>query len=361
MLPILRTRPHAGRRGLTESGTNLDRMCHEPANTSKLKRSCCSNGSCKCFHFPRCVCATEQSFFEIGAYIKQVLSGGWQEREQILRAGISIYAVCDRDHPVWNEGEYTAWYVYRMSMQDEYQSASPQSPVVENTYSFLDEAPRALAKPLSMDGIPSRLLRYWTVKRCLDILLVVISAPLTLPILAIISMAVKLSSTGPVFYSHRRIRRRGAFFSMWKFRTMCVNSSEVLEDYLRKHSGARREWNRTHKLRHDPRVNAVGLFLRRYSLDELPQLWNVLVGQMTLVGPRPIVAAEVERYGNDFSYYCRVKPGLTGLWQVSGRSELTYAQRVALDREYVEHWSLWKDFVILLRTFLAVANQDGAY
>ncbi len=274
---------------------------------------------------------------------------------------MSIYVACVRDQPVSNKSEDTTSYVYRMSMQDEYQSASPQLPVIENTYSYLDEAPRVVAKPLSKDGVPSRLLRYRTAKRCLDILLVLLSAPITVPILAIISTAVKLSSTGPVFYSHRRIRTRGAFFSMWKFRTMCVNSSEVLEDYLRKYPGARREWNRTHKLRHDPRVTAVGLFLRRYSLDELPQLWNVLAGQMTLVGPRPIVAAEVEKYGDDFSYYCRVKPGLTGLWQVSGRSELTYAQRVALDREYVEHWSLCKDFVILLRTFLAVANQDGAY
>jgi lipopolysaccharide/colanic/teichoic acid biosynthesis glycosyltransferase len=188
-----------------------------------------------------------------------------------------------------------------------------------------------------------------------------ISTPVILLVIGAVAVVVKLSSPGPVFYSHRRIRKGGAFFSMWKFRTMCVNSSEVLEAYLAQHPEARLEWNNTHKLRNDPRITRLGNFLRRYSLDELPQLWNVLCGQMSLVGPRPIVAAEVEKYGDCFDCYCRVKPGLTGIWQVSGRSELSYDARVALDCEYVERWSLSKDFVILLRTFASVVNQDGAY
>jgi lipopolysaccharide/colanic/teichoic acid biosynthesis glycosyltransferase len=142
---------------------------------------------------------------------------------------------------------------------------------------------------------------------------------------------------------------------------MCVNSVEVLESHLMSHPDARGEWGRTHKLKRDPRVSPVGQFLRRYSLDELPQVWNVVRGQMTLVGPRPIVAAEVEKYGDGFHHYCRVKPGLTGLWQVSGRSELSYPQRVALDCAYVERWSLRRDLVILLRTFASVANKEGAY
>ncbi len=148
---------------------------------------------------------------------------------------------------------------------------------------------------------------------------------------------------------------------MWKFRTMCVNSAEVLEEYLTKHPEARGEWSRCHKLRHDPRVTRVGVFLRRYSLDELPQLWNVVTGQMSLVGPRPIVAAEVEKYRDAFNAYCRVKPGLTGLWQVSGRCTLTYDQRVALDRRYVQNWTLSGDLQILLRTLPSVVNQDGAF
>lgn len=142
---------------------------------------------------------------------------------------------------------------------------------------------------------------------------------------------------------------------------MCQNSTEVLEQYLAKHPKAREEWNQSHKLRDDPRITAVGAFLRRYSLDELPQLWNVLTGQMSLVGPRPIVAAEVEKYGDCFACYCEVKPGLTGLWQVSGRSKLTYDARVTLDCKYVRGWSLWRDFVILTKTFMAVVSKDGAF
>ena len=142
---------------------------------------------------------------------------------------------------------------------------------------------------------------------------------------------------------------------------MCVNSAEVLEEYLSKHPAARTEWNKTQKLRGDPRITPIGGFLRRYSLDELPQLWNVLTGQMTLVGPRPIVAAEVEKYNDSFDCYCRVKPGLTGLWQVSGRSELSYDARVALDCDYVNRWTLRRDAVILLKTFSTVLKQDGAF
>ena len=246
-------------------------------------------------------------------------------------------------------------------MQSDFQSPESQAAAIEESFAYLD----AVASPGRSAGrrgqYPSELFRYRVLKRWIDILLVLLSIPVTVPIFLIVSTVVTLNSPGPIFYSHRRIRRRGAFFSMWKFRTMCVNSAEVLEEYLGRHPEARAEWNRTHKLRHDPRITAIGSFLRRYSLDELPQLWNVLMGQMTLVGPRPIVAAEVEKYREGFEFYCRVKPGLTGLWQVSGRSQLTYDQRVALDCDYVRRWSLRRDFVILLRTFLSVANQDGAY
>jgi Undecaprenyl-phosphate galactose phosphotransferase WbaP len=208
---------------------------------------------------------------------------------------------------------------------------------------------------------PSCLFQYRVVKRVMDILLVILAIPILVPALFIVGLIVKLTSPGPAFFSHRRICRDGAFFSMWKFRTMCVNSSDVLEQYLSKHPKARAEWAKSHKLRHDPRITPVGLFLRRFSLDELPQVWNVLRGQMSLVGPRPIVAAEVEKYADSFEYYCRVKPGITGLWQVSGRSKLTYDERVALDRRYVTRWSLFSDLKILLSTFKSVVNRDGAY
>jgi Undecaprenyl-phosphate galactose phosphotransferase WbaP len=245
-------------------------------------------------------------------------------------------------------------------MQAEYQTPESRTATIEGSYSYT-ESGRRVIRSQRANGVPSQYFRYRVVKRIFDIMLVLISVPVLLPVFGIVSALVMLSSSGPIFYSHRRIRKGGAFFSMWKFRTMCVNSAEVMEEYLARHPEARAEWNLTHKLREDPRITPIGSFLRRYSLDELPQLWNVLTGQMSLVGPRPIVAAEVEKYGDCFDCYCRVKPGLTGLWQVSGRSELSYDARVALDCEYVERWSLTKDFLILLRTFSSVVNQDGAF
>jgi lipopolysaccharide/colanic/teichoic acid biosynthesis glycosyltransferase len=247
-------------------------------------------------------------------------------------------------------------------MPEDFQSADTRGLVsVETTYSFPETVTHVSGGLRRNNRVPSGLFRYRAVKRSLDILAVLAAAPLLVPFFFVVACLVALSSPGPVFYSHRRIRQNGAFFSMWKFRTMCVNSAEVLEEYLAQHPEARAEWNKCHKLRHDPRVTAVGRFMRRYSVDELPQIWNVLTGKMSLVGPRPIVAAEVEKYKDSFGFYCRVKPGLTGLWQVSGRCMLTYDQRVALDREYVEHWSLGRDFKILLKTFPSVVNQDGAF
>ena len=208
---------------------------------------------------------------------------------------------------------------------------------------------------------PERLFRYRVVKRGVDLALVLLCLPALLLLIATIALAIRLTSPGPIFFSHRRIRGHGRFFSMWKFRTMCVNSSEVMETFLAANPQARAEWRKTHKLKNDPRVTPVGEFLRRTSLDELPQLWNVVTGTMSLVGPRPIVAAEVEKYGEFFADYCLVKPGVTGLWQVSGRSQISYPERVQLDRHYAHHWSLLADLKILLRTLSSVANQDGAY
>ena len=247
-------------------------------------------------------------------------------------------------------------------MQAEYQSPESRNvAIIEDSYSYMNTLAGSSSRTRRREVFPSNQFRYRVVKRCMDVALIVLTAPVVLLMLSIVAMLVMLSSPGPIFYSHRRIRRNGAFFSMWKFRTMCVNSAEVLEDYLANHPEARSEWNRTHKLRHDPRITPIGAFLRRYSLDELPQFWNVIVGHMTLVGPRPIVAAEVEKYADSFECYCRVKPGLTGLWQVSGTSELSYPERVALDCDYVNHWSLGKDFKIMLKTFNVVLKQDGAF
>ena len=223
-------------------------------------------------------------------------------------------------------------------------------------------APFRKTHPFSVrQSHPASLFRYRIFKRAGDLFLVLLITPFLLPVMLVLAAIIHFTSEGPIFFSHRRISKNGAFFSMWKFRTMCVNSTEVLDDYLDRHPEARAEWNLTHKLREDPRITPIGTFLRRYSLDELPQVWNVVTGRMSIVGPRPIVAAEVEKYGPFFDHYCRVKPGVTGLWQVSGRSKLSYPARVALDCDYVDHWTLFRDFKILLATAKSVANQDGAY
>jgi lipopolysaccharide/colanic/teichoic acid biosynthesis glycosyltransferase len=164
-----------------------------------------------------------------------------------------------------------------------------------------------------------------------------------------------------VFYGQWRIGYGGRRFRAWKFRTMVVNAEQQLEMHLANSPELRREWERDHKLRNDPRVTAIGRFLRKTSLDELPQLANVLIGQMSLVGPRPIVEEEIVKYGDAFRLYLRVRPGLTGLWQVSGRNDTGYAQRVRLDMHYVRNWSPWLDIHLLARTIGVIAGQKGAY
>ena len=246
-------------------------------------------------------------------------------------------------------------------MQSHEQSSGSSPAVLELVPNEYHATPSATKVSAPAHVSPARTFAYRVVKRVMEVVLVVLSAPITMPICAFLGLWVILTSPGPVFFSHRRIGRNGVFFSMWKFRTMCVNSAEVLEQHLVTHPEVHEEWNSFHKLRHDPRVTPLGKMLRRSSLDELPQLWNVLTGRMSLVGPRPIVAAEAEKYGTDFAYYLAVKPGLTGLWQISGRSTLTYDERVALDKVYVENWSLAGDLRILLRTFTRIVNSDDAY
>lgn len=181
--------------------------------------------------------------------------------------------------------------------------------------SFPASAPTASVERRVPVSSPARRFSYAVVKRVLDVVLIVLASPVILLLCLVLALSVMLSSPGPIFFSHRRIGKGGIFFSMWKFRTMCVNSQEVLEQHLAEHPEQRAEWAANHKLKDDPRITPLGKFMRRSSLDELPQLWNVLTGRMSLVGPRPIVAAEAEKYGTDFSYYLAVKPGLAGLWQ----------------------------------------------
>lgn len=197
-------------------------------------------------------------------------------------------------------------------------------------------------------------------KRTVDMVGAVVALLLLAPLMLVIA-ALLLLDGGPVFYRHRRVGWEGRPFDCLKFRTMVRDADIVLRDCLAADPARRAEWEQSRKLRDDPRITPLGRVVRRWSLDELPQLFNVLRGQMSLVGPRPMTGAELERHGPDHPFYYHVRPGLTGLWQVSGRSDLDIAKRDALDMWYVTNWSLWLDVVLLLRTVPAVLGRSGAY
>jgi Undecaprenyl-phosphate galactose phosphotransferase WbaP len=203
----------------------------------------------------------------------------------------------------------------------------------------------------------------WTkrvVDMCLSLLLLVVFSPL----MVMIALMIRWYSPGPVLFRHEgRIGRHGKYFGALKIRTMVLDSERVLSEYLAANPEAREEWKRDQKLKADPRViPGIGRFLRRSSLDELPQLWNVFVGDMSLVGPRPIYADnEIEKFQELYPLYLRVRPGLTGLWQISGRNNTTYEDRVRFDTYYVRNWSLWLDYFILLRTVRTVLMREGSY
>lgn len=198
-------------------------------------------------------------------------------------------------------------------------------------------------------------------KRLFDIVFAGLGLLAFAPVFALAAAAIRLSSPGPVFYGQTRRGRNGQVFRAWKFRTMVPNADKVLEAHLSAHPDLRAEWERDHKLRRDPRITAAGRFLRKTSLDELPQLWNVLRGEMSLVGPRPIVDEEIPKYGAKYAVYRKVRPGISGLWQVSGRNNTTYEERVSFDEYYVRNWSPWLDLYILARTVKVVLTGDGAY
>lgn len=197
-------------------------------------------------------------------------------------------------------------------------------------------------------------------KRAFDVL----AAPLILLALSplMLTVALLVRATGKnVFYGHQRIGLNGKTFPCYKFRSMVNNSKEVLEDLLNNNPEARAEWERDFKLKKDPRITWIGAIIRKTSIDELPQLWNVIRGDMSLVGPRPVVADELERYEDKQNLYHMVRPGITGLWQISGRNDVTYEERVSLDSWYSRNWSLWYDLVILSKTAEVVLKRSGAY
>lgn len=204
---------------------------------------------------------------------------------------------------------------------------------------------------------PGRL----ALKRILDIILALVGGFLILPFLLAIAAAVRLDSKGPAVYGHKRLGFAGKQIKVFKFRTMAANADQILHECLEKSPEMRAEWEQTHKLRNDPRITRMGRLLRKFSLDELPQLWNVIRGELSLVGPRPIVREEIAKYDDLFSVYMQVRPGITGLWQVSGRNNTSYTERIKLDTYYIRNWSIWLDIYVMCRTLPIVMYGKGAY
>ena len=198
-------------------------------------------------------------------------------------------------------------------------------------------------------------------KRIFDLTLTIFGGLMISPVLLGIALAVAIDNRGRIIFAHKRVGAAGKKFPCYKFQTMVPDAEEKLKKYLTENPAAKKEWEESFKLTNDPRVTKLGNFLRRTSLDELPQLWNVIRGEMSLVGPRPIVQAEVPRYGKNIREYYMVLPGITGMWQVSGRSDTTYPERVAMDTWYVRNWSVWIDLMYLFKTVKAVFTGRGAY
>ena len=198
-------------------------------------------------------------------------------------------------------------------------------------------------------------------KRLLDLILITVFSPIIIPVLLILALLTKLTSKGPIFYGHPRIGKNGKSFKCWKFRSMCINSQEILKEILETNPQMRAEWEKDHKFVNDPRVTKFGKFLRKTSLDELPQLINIFLGQMSFIGPRPVTEEELYKYGEYKDYVLSVTPGLSGMWQVSGRSDTGYEERVFFDTYYIQNWSVWLDIWILIKTIWVVLNRKGAY
>ena len=221
----------------------------------------------------------------------------------------------------------------------------------------------ALTKPATGRGIHETPLphhRQWPGKRALDVAGALLLAVFFSPVIIFVTASL-WATGGPVLFRHRRIGQAGRRFTVYKFRTMVPNAEEALQELFLKSPELREEWVVHHKLRDDPRITLVGCFLRKTSLDELPQLWNVLRGEMSLVGPRPIVQEEIFKYGRAIRHYLAMKPGVTGLWQVSGRNDVEYRRRVAMDRAYAMRSCLLLDLRILFRTVMVVVGKRGAY
>ncbi|MDE7391049.1 MAG: sugar transferase, partial [Treponemataceae bacterium] len=198
-------------------------------------------------------------------------------------------------------------------------------------------------------------------KRLVDIFLILLSAPLVIPLTLIVALAIKKNGPGPVFYGHTRVGRNGRPFKCWKFRSMCADADKQLEKILAENPEMRAEWEKDRKLTNDPRITKIGKFLRKTSIDEIPQLFNILTGEMSFIGPRPVTEPELSKYGDKSHLILSVQPGLSGMWQISGRSDTGYEDRIVLDSYYIQNWSIWLDLWIIIKTIHVVLKGKGAY
>jgi|Deesub1362A_J573_1020465.scaffolds.fasta_scaffold00690_5 undecaprenyl-phosphate galactose phosphotransferase len=213
-------------------------------------------------------------------------------------------------------------------------------------------------------SVPRNLVKPWNIviKNLFEFILVFVFFIILIPLFLIISIAIKLDSSGPVLFVQERLGEKGRIFKCFKFRSMYINSDEILEKWLEKNPKARKEWEKYQKIKSkDPRITKIGKLIRKYSLDELPQIINFLKRDMNLVGPRPYLPREKEKIGKSYQIISKVKPGITGLWQVRGRNLLTFRERILLDEYYIRNWSLWLDIIILLKTIKVFITKEGAY
>jgi len=210
---------------------------------------------------------------------------------------------------------------------------------------------------VGLEAVPS--IANATAKRVIDVAVSIAVLIVLSPVLLVVALLVRLSGR-QIIFGHRRVGLSGRTFVCYKFRSMVPNAAEVLAHLLETDPAARREWEASQKLKNDPRITFIGKFLRKTSLDELPQLWNVIRGDMSLVGPRPVIEDELERYGAHRTYYLSVRPGVTGIWQLSGRSDTGYDERIAMDIEYVKNWSLRRDIELILRTAFVPFRTSSA-
>jgi Undecaprenyl-phosphate galactose phosphotransferase WbaP len=208
----------------------------------------------------------------------------------------------------------------------------------------------------------NRKILYKVLKRIIDIIGALVGTVILIPTTVIIYLARKISKedNGPLFYEQLRYGKNGKVFRLYKYRSMCIGADKKLKEYLENNEEAKKEFEKTHKLQNDPRITKIGDFLRKTSLDELPQMINILKGDMSLVGPRPVIEKEVEEYGENKERFLSVKPGLTGYWQVNGRSNTTFKERMEMELYYVDNRSLWLDIKIFFKTFITVFKKEGA-